>query len=215
MFHARKALLSFVCLSTLCATSNSTAQAPALTASFPFNVPMTDGTTSQAVILPKNDGSAYLVISSPTGQLGLFLLTPQTTPPPTPNPTPPPPPPTPPPPSGTAAAFITITAAVPAAIPAETQALFTSRNITYYAYTASMVSDPQPPPNSLTWIGACAGKQLPYSFLATADGQCLWQGPTPTTAADFAALLPPASLSAPPAITCPSGTCPLQRNRSR
>jgi hypothetical protein len=59
-----------------------------------FTIPLSDGTTGTAVILPIDATQSWLVYADSTGQLGSYLLTTPTTPEP-PSPTPPPPPPTP------------------------------------------------------------------------------------------------------------------------
>jgi len=70
------------------------AQTPAPAMQTPFQLPLTDKTTAQAVLLPTLNGQAFLVYATPTGRLGLWTMS-QTnpTPPPEPQPIPPPTPP--------------------------------------------------------------------------------------------------------------------------
>jgi len=70
------------------------AQTPAPAMQTPFQLPLTDKTTAQAVLLPTLDGRAFLVYATKTGSLGLWTMS-QTnpTPPPEPQPIPPPTPP--------------------------------------------------------------------------------------------------------------------------
>ena len=70
-------------------------QTPAPEVQTLFNLPLTDKTTAQAVILPTLDGQAFLVYATSAGRLGIYCLIPTTAPEPTP-PTPLPPTPIPP-----------------------------------------------------------------------------------------------------------------------
>ena len=70
-------------------TPHCTAKTPAIAPGQPFTVPLADKTTGQAVLLPAPNGQAWLVFSTPTGQIGLWTMSPGM---PTTPPTPPAPP---------------------------------------------------------------------------------------------------------------------------
>jgi len=207
----------FACLFTLLiglSTPRCLAQTPAPKPATFFLMPLADGSIATTVILPTTDEQAYLVYASPTGQIGLYLLTPASLIPPLDPPIPPTPPVPPPKPPQKLASVITITETEPAPIGAEVDRAIRSANATYFAYTIEMVSMPNPPANSLKWIGLSAGRSYPYTFAATAAGVILWQGPTPTTAADFLAMLGNLQPSLAAADRCSGGSCPVpRRNR--
>ncbi len=165
-----------------------------------FTLPLADQTTAEAVILPTTDGAAVMVYATKSGRIAFWQMTTTDRPlPPDPKPTPPPP--------ARPLSIITITPAVAATLPTETASQLAAIGGSYYAYTVAMVATENPPPNSLSWIGRTAGKTLPYTFLATADGVTVWEGPTPANATAFIDLLnrftKPAARPAP----CAGGRC--------
>jgi hypothetical protein len=202
------------CLSlaaVLCFATHCAAQTPAPANNQPFLIPLADSSLATAVILPGPTSLPYLVYATPTGQIGLWTLTPPTnpqppTPPTPPQPPTPPTPPTPPP----VVNIIVVTAATPAAADASISAWVAAHGGTFYAYTVEMVSDDNPPPNSLKWIGRTAGKPYPYAFAADAAGTILWQGPQPKTSA---ALIEAIETAMKPKTrpACPGGACPLRQ----
>lgn len=191
-----KSQISALCLLTILYaawTKQCTAQTPAPQQNQIFALPLADGTTANAIILPAANGQAFLVYATKTGQLGFWTMTSGTSPSPTPPPEPPPPPtpPTPPvpPTPPRVVSVITITETTPAGLPSEVSAYLSANSGSYYAFTVEMVALDEPPPNALKWIGKSAGKNYPYTFLADAAGVVLWQGPTPANAAKFLNLL--------------------------
>lgn len=167
----------------------------------PFTLPLADKTTATAVFLPTVDGQAYLVYATPTGNLGLWTMTPTATQPPKPPIDPPKPP-------VTSVSVITITETDAAALPSLVQAHLDSTGGSYFAFTVAMVSDVSPPTNSLVWIGRSAGKNYPYTFIATSTGEILWQGPTPIRVAEFLARVKNPKGKPAPIVGCANGRCP-------
>lgn len=172
-----------------------------------FSLPLADATQTRAILLQSPQSLPVLVYATPTGQLGLWTLTRADSPsPPRPPVVDPPAPPRP----STNLSLITITAAEPATIPKEVGARLAALDSAFFAYTIAMVGEPNPPANSLTWIGRTANKELPYSFLADKSGVILWQGPTPTDAAGLLGLLPQPAKPAVRRLTCTGPNCPNQ-----
>ena len=210
------------------ATANATFAADASPSpGSPFTIPMNDQTTATAIILPAPNAGYYLVTSTSAGKLGFWLMS-QTTPPTPDNPPQPPKPPAPPqPPTPQLARVVTITATQPQTLDAAVAAYIATIGATYNAYTIAQVATPNPPPDALKYIGLAAGKQTPYTFLVSTAGQVTAEGPTPTTAAAFLAMLgkPALRTVAAPAVTpepppCPAGctNCqpqPLLKGRRR
>ncbi len=174
----RASFFSLLILFLALSTTPSWAQTPAPATETPFQLPLADKTTAQAVFLPTADGQAYLVYATKTGQIVFYHLTPAS-----PNPTPiPPPDPIPP---ATTVSVITITETDAAALPSCVQTHLDLTGGNYHAFTVAMVSETSPPANALQWIGRSAGKAYPYSFITSTTGDILWQGATPADAATF------------------------------
>jgi len=182
-----------------------------------FPLPLKDGTTANAAFLPTQNGQAYLVYATSTGQLGSYLLTPTNSPnpqPPAPTPTPPAPPPPPPaPPLGTASRLIAIGETQEPNLPAKLTTLLAEKHITTQTYSVAQVQNPNTPPTALHWIGLTAGKPYPYGFLLTASAAILWQGPIPTNPDDAISIFNRYSPQPAQKSTCPNGFCPQRRWR--
>ena len=219
MNHSKTRLSCLFCMCFALLVGQTTAQTPAPAPNVSFAIPLTDKTTATAIVLPGPNTQAWLVYATPSGKLGLWILTPTSpTPqpePPPPVPTPPPdPPPTPPPVDGPFS-LITVTETTPATLPPAVAAFLTKTNSTYCAYTVAMVELRNPPPGALLWIGRTAGKTYPYSVVVRADQSIRWQGPTPQSQNDWLKLW---EISSRPGEqpACDGPTCKptrLKRNR--
>lgn len=210
-------LLAIPFLTALLAASPHTLQrrepTPAPLPASNFSIPLADGQTATAAILPTRDGQAFFVYSTPTGQLGSYLMTPTTSPAPQPNPQPQPQPTPPPTPTATALLFVTVTESTPAAIGPELQQWLDANKSKAICLTVAQVAKPDTPPEALSWIGATAGHPYPYAFIADQTGRTLWHGQPPADAAAMIALLashlaPAATRTPTPLPFCP--TCPLR-----
>jgi len=180
-----------------------------------FLLPITDGTNATAALLPTTDAANWLIYSTSTGRLGFYLLTNSTTPNPQPNPVPTPVPPVPTPTPQTPAALITVASLEKQRLPPQTAQRLTAAAIRYDAYTIAMVADPTTTTDALTWIGAAAGKQLPHTYLVDNAGKILWQGPTPTTDAAYAAVLDTIQPHTNKPLDCPDCRHNFSRGRRR
>jgi hypothetical protein len=179
-------------------TPRCMAQGTAIASLSQFSVPLTTGGTGTAILIPNANGPAWLLISGPTGQIGLYQLTTS----PTPQPPTPPEPPKP-----VAAAVITVTESDPAKLPTDVAALLSATRATFHAFTIAMVAEPEPPADALAWIGRTAGKPYPYSFVVAADGSILWQGPTPKDSAAWLSVLKPFAATTTNPTTLPAAGC--------
>lgn len=180
-----------------------------------FQVPLSDGTTGAGMVCWMPDGNGVFVISSPSGKIALLrftkgILPPIINPPIVIPPIDPPKPPKP-----SVSSFITVTDTEQWKINQLSQKVLSDYKIQSFAYTVSLVADPNPPANSLKWIGRTAGKEYPYSFFAGQNGEILWEGTTPESPADFLLILrefdPPEAKS----DSCPNGVCPPARRLKR
>lgn len=214
--HCRtKPLLPSLCLIALLASA-APAQTPTPRPHLPFTLPMTDGTTAAAIILPTQAGQAYLVYATTTGRIGSYLMTPGTTP--TPGPIDPPAPPIPvpdppaPPPVPTPTRLALIGEMDKPNLSTAVTATLSAWAVAVESYSVAQVADPSTPAAALRLIGRSAGKRYPFAIALTAAGTVTWEGNLsndPTAAiATLAAVFgrtPPAS----PA--CPDGLCPPLR----
>ena len=175
------------------------AQAPPPAQGLRFALPLADGSTAEAMFLPTPGTATQIVYATTSGKLGLW----PTTTPPNPEPTPAPkPPPTPDVPS----VVVTISATEAETLPAEIAAYIAANGGSYSGFTVAMVATEKPPPDALKWIGRAAGKNLPYSFIATREGKIIVEGPTPASAAAWLQFWENKTTRAasPPASTCPN-----------
>lgn len=186
--------LAAVAILTTSATPH-TGDDPIPVASVPFAIPLSDGTTTSAVILPAPENSAYLVFATAPNRLQVWRLTPPTDPVTPPDPAP-----------AAPRLIVTVTETIPAEIPTAIAAYIASTGSQYRAFTVAMVAQRDPPQSSLSWIGKTAGKKYPYTFVATDAGRILWRGSTPTTDAEWQEALTkaqPSRNSVPQLDTCP------------
>jgi hypothetical protein len=178
-----------------------------------FALPLADKTSAQAVLLPTVNEKVWLVYSTPTGQIGLWTMTHETSPTPTPPIDPPSPPDPPVPPKPSSVSVITVSESTAVALPIAVAEFLDASKSTYHAFTIAMVSDSNPPPNALLWIGRTAGKTYPYSFVADQNGNILWEGKTPITSTSFLDLLEKFLTPKSKPRTCASGTCPSVKGK--
>ena len=170
-------------------------QTPAPATNVPFVLPLADGSTAQARLLPTHDGEAWLVYATSSGKLGIFYLSP-TKPDPGPNPPPPPPPPPPPVPTKLTIAIIENPATTTQeqrqvlADPAWRQAA--AGKHTQLGIIPNDVIDKstgQPPARLVPFLDRAKLHNLPWIIFTNAAGTIVWEGTVPTTAAELAALI--------------------------
>lgn len=208
---------SLMVLAILIATASHADQnpipAPAIGTS--FSLPLSDGTTAQALFLPAPAGQTYLVYSTKTGQIGLLTTTTTTPNSPTPEPNPPPVPPAPPtppqPPVPKSVTVTTVTDTEPARLQPDIAATLATTASTYQAFTVAEVAADTPDPNAMRWIGRTAGKTRPYTFVSRDDDTIIWEGQTPTSSAAWTAALSGETKSNKPEPTCHNGNCHAKR----
>jgi hypothetical protein len=206
-----KLLISF-CLSGLAAEAIAEPTvAPAIGQRFAW--PLADGTTGQAILLPKADGVLYLVYSTPGGKIGFWTMTPSPSSEPTPEPNPIRPP-EPEPAKDSLAMVIIVTPEERTALPEALGTALKEHAATFRALTVSEVADPMTETNDLTWIGRTAGKQYPYAFAITKTGAILWEGQPPKEPAAFVSLLVPYFANTVTTV-CPDGNCPKNRKEPK
>ena len=205
-------LAKLFCLSTTLAVGSIATAAeptPAIRPNYAFTLPLTDGTTAQACLLPITADHAYLVYATKSGTIVSWTISRQ---PPSPSPDPQPTPVPPPPPSPTGVQLVIVADGPPPTIGPTLTAALAARGGLFYPATVSMIEDPTTDPAVLRWIGLAAGKTLPYAFLATNDGTPIWHGPY-TSETDLLARLPPLTPKPTSAPPCPGGVCPKPNRR--
>ena len=206
MHHFR---LSTLCLSVLlCAalTPPCWGQTPAPALQTQFTLPLADQTTAAAVLLPTANGQAWLCYATQTGKIGLWILTPATTPPnPEPQPIPPPvpPPPVPPVPVPPVPVPQRLTIAVvedPQTSTSEQRGVLankTWRNLAGEKHDFRGIipvdviekGTGKPPASLVPFLNAAKGRMLPWVMFGSATGIILWEGPLPATSAELIALI--------------------------
>jgi hypothetical protein len=163
--------------------------APALQKS--FSLPLTDGTTATAMIMPGPPGQSWLVYAAKDGKLGTYWLTP-TDPGPGPKPVPPVPP-----------------------IPQRLTIVIVEDPVTTTQAERQILADPtwrtpaaakhnmlgiipndlidketgQPPQRLAGFLDRAKLHNLPWIMLTGQAGTILWEGQVPTTAAELIALI--------------------------
>lgn len=193
MHRSPLSVFCLLVLSTALLTPLCWGQTPAPAANKEFNLPLADGTTGTALILPTSEGQAYLVYTTPTGKLGSYLMKTGTTP----NPVDPPPTPTPTP--------TRLTIAIvedPATTTAQQRAILAApawRGLAneQHAFLGIIPNDlkeaktGQPPALLAPFLNRSKGHALPWVMLYDSAGNLFWEGPLPTTAQAMTALLTP------------------------
>jgi hypothetical protein len=166
------------------------------------------------VFLPTLDGKMYLIYSTNSGKIGLWVLVSATAPlPPDPHPV------------VTSVNIITITETTAATADNNLQSFLALKKGKFSAYTVASVGEANPPAEALKWVGRTAGKTYPYTFAIDQNENIIWEGTTPGTTAELIAkisglkidkpplILPPPAATAP--NTCPGGVCPTVQTRRR
>ncbi len=162
-----------------------------------FSLPLTDGTTAQAAIIPTTDKAAALIYATPRGELVWYILTGTTPPPPIP---PPPPPPVPPPPTPTKLQ-VGIVEDPEKTTPDQARVLLNREWRDYVTKTQTLVGvipnaiidkeTNKPPALLVPFLTAAAGKTLPRLIALDLSGRIVLDLSLPETAAAIAAALKP------------------------
>jgi len=183
-------ILPFVCW-LLLVVPQATAQAPAPTPCQPFTIPLSDGTTGQALFLPITEGRAYLVYSTSAGQLASYTLTPT-------NPTPPPDP-VPPPPPIPVKLTIAIVENPQLTSLADRQTLadptwrkWATEKHDFIGIIPNDLIDKrtgQPPPRLAPFLDRARSHNLPWIMFTNPAGVIVWEGQVPTTATELTNLI--------------------------
>ena len=182
------------------------AQTPAPATQTQFTLPLANKTSAAAVLLPTQAGQAYLVYATPTGKIGLYLLTsttPDPIPPLPPEPPPVPPPPVPPPPVPPVPVPQRLTIAIvedPATTTVEQRQVLadpTWRNLAAekHDFRGIIPADViekgtgKPPASLAPFLDRAKLHALPWCMFTTTAGVILYEGPLPTTAAELIAII--------------------------
>ncbi len=169
--------------------STSQGEVPALHQN--FELQMEDGTTAQAVFLPASNGNLYLVYATQRGKLGFWTLTKGTDPiPPDPDPPPPPEP--------TRLTIVVIedperSTQIERDILADDRwrGLAMEKHNFLGILPVDLVDKRtgKPPTLLAPFLELAKGKELPWTILADAKGNVVWQGHLPNSPDDFANLI--------------------------
>lgn len=192
--------LSLLVLVSTAPTPMTATPAPATQTN--FSLPLSDGSTATARLLPTTNGEAWLVYATSSGQLAAYYLTPhQPVPPPTP-PTPDPPTPLPPPPdpqpqpTRLTIAVIenpeTTTNAQRAVLTNTTWSTAATAKHTFLGIVPDDVIDKTtglPPPRLAPFLARAKLHNLPWILFADPNGVIVWEGTVPTTATELTALI--------------------------
>ena len=137
----------------------------------PFTLPLADHTTTTAQILPGPEANAWLVYSTPSGQLAVYTLSPAA-----PDPNPPPPPPPPP----GQALHVAVVENPTASTPTQRAILADPRwreaippPHSFIGIIPADILDPdtqEPPPGLRPFLAAAKGTPLPAVILLLPDG---------------------------------------------
>jgi hypothetical protein len=183
----------FLCLLFIL-TSNAGpvfSQTPAPALQTAFTLPLTDSTTATAIILPMQDGQAYLVYATNAGKLGVYYLTPSS-----PNPPPPPPPPPPP-------IVQKLTIAIvedPLTTTLEQRTLFSDPAWRKLATDSNNfkgiipndikeIKTGLPPADLAPFLDRAKLHNLPWIMFTSAKGVILWEGNPPSTKEEMILLI--------------------------
>ena len=183
-------LLPFLgCLLMGAAPPTSQIPSPEIESQFPLL--LSDGTTAQAVFLPVNDGNLYLVYATRQGKLGFWTLTKGTGPIP-PDPIPPPPP------VPTRLTIVVVedperSTQIERDILADDRwrGLAMEKHNFLGIIPIDLVDNRtgKPPALLAPFLDLAKGKALPWTILADAKGNVVWQGHLPNSPDDFANLI--------------------------
>jgi len=188
-------LLCLFLLSISLGSMTSQAQTPAPAAQTQFSLPLADKTTAVAVILPTLNEQAFLVYATPSGKIGLYLLSLTT-----PSPTPPVPPIPPIPPTPIPQKLTIAIVEDPAATTHQQRAVLTDplwRNLAAekHDFRGIIPADiiekgtGKPPASLVPFLDRAKLHNLPWIMFTTATGTIIWEGQLPTTAQELAAII--------------------------
>jgi len=181
-------------------TTHSPTPTPAPIALTCFPLPLADGSTANAIILPIPDGAAYLIYTTNDGKIGIYQILPVTSIAPTPDPAPTP---------SRPQTLIIVTEIDPAKLNDPVKNYLDAKGITLQTFTIMMVEERNPPANSLKWIGRTAGRPYPYAFIIDKNETILWKGQLPQTAKDTIAIFDNLLSQPMQPTTCPTNLCPI------
>jgi len=171
------------------------AQTPAPATMTQFALPLADQTTATAIILPGPNTQAWLIYATPSGKIGLWTMTPTTSPIP-PQPIPPPPIP-------------------PVPIPQRLTIAVIEDPATTTLEQRNVLADPtwrklaaekhdfrgiipidviekgtsQPPAALAPFLDRAKGRPLPWIMLYTQNFVLVWEGPLPATTTELMAII--------------------------
>jgi len=171
------------------------AQTPAPATQTQFTLPLANKTSAAAVLLPTQAGQAYLVYATPTGKIGLYLLTSTT-----PDPIPPLPPEPPVPPVPGPQRLTIAIVEDPATTTVEQRQVLadpTWRNLAAekHDFRGIIPADViekgtgKPPASLAPFLDRAKLHALPWCMFTTTAGVILYEGPLPTTAAELIAII--------------------------
>ena len=195
MKRALVAIFLMITLPPIGGSASAADPTPAPAANVPFALPLADGSTAQAAILPGPTGSAYLVYATARGQLAILPIGISPLPPPLP-PAPPVPPVPPVPPQQLCIIILedplTTTLAQRAVLSCSTWRTLAQTQHRFLGVLPFNYADPdtgQPPAALLPYYEAATGKPLPLVILADQQNKTLFCGPLPPTCPDLCALI--------------------------
>ncbi len=156
-----------------------------------FHLPMDDGSSTQAVLLPIDADHMWMVYTSKDGQIGFWMMTRSTDPIP-PDPVPPPPP------KPTRLTIVVIedperSTQIERDILADDRwrGLAMEKHNFLGIIPIDLVDNRtgKPPTLLAPFLELAKGKALPWTILADAKGNIVWQGHLPNSPDDFANLI--------------------------
>jgi hypothetical protein len=166
-------------------------QTPAPATNVPFQLPLSDGSTAQARLLPTHDGESWLVYATSSGKVVAYYLSPTT-----PTPPPDPIPPIPPTPQKLTIAIVenpTLTTQQQRAVLAspEWRAVAAAKHNLVGIIPNDVIDKEtnQPPTRLAPFLNRAKLHNLPWIMFTNAAGAILWEGQVPTTAQELAALI--------------------------
>lgn len=184
-------------------------QTPAPAPLSAFTIPLSDKTMAQAQFLPAPDGDTWLIYSTPTGQIGLWSMSPATNPQPTPSPDPTPEPTPTPTPIPTHLTLWIVGDDAPINPSKPLADWLTSHNVSSRAVAVAQVADPTTDPQDLAIIALSAGQSYPYAACTDQDQRILWHAPLPDRATEVEAILSNLLNPSQHKGRCLGGNCPL------
>lgn len=195
MNHCHATCIYLSILASLTTTPHCWAQTPAPATLTQFQMPLADATTATAAFLPTQDGQAWLIYATPTGKLGLYLLSSTT-----PNPIPPTPPNPPIPPTPIPQRLTIAIVEDPQTTTNEQRQVLanpTWRKLATEKHDFRGIipidviekGTGKPPASLAPFLDRAKGHNLPWCMLCTTAEVILWEGQLPTTAKELTSLI--------------------------